>query len=186
MSKRKRVSAETKARKKKQLYRAGLRAKEVTDQRAHQAVEANGAAYASGLTRTRDENSSAFMGRAPPCGENVPYRLDVGLSRRENASECPAELAAPSLGSRLSDRTMFMSQNPASSQEDCATSSKAIVGISSPKNGCADQGQTSNEVPFEEYHGGPSISSFTKSVYSQNNEAKKEYLKKTEQKQNKP
>ena len=177
MPKQKRISAKAKARK-QMLYRERAKAE-------HQA-QLNGnlrdsATAASLLASPNEEIPSAFMGQAPPCGENVPGRLEVGLSKRENASECPVVPAAPPLGSRLSERTRFMSLNPESSQGDCTTSSTATAGVPSLKNGVAGQAQTGDEVPLEAFKGSPSISSFTKGTRSHNNEANNKCAMKTEQ-----
>ena len=176
------MSAKTKAKKTK-LYKERLRANQHADRTANQANES--ATSACGLATSDREEPKALMGRAPPNGGNVPGRLEVGLSKRENASECPVVLAAPPLGSRLSERTRFMSRNPESSQGDCTISSTATAGVPSLKNGVAGQAQTGDEVPLGACKGSPSISFLTKGARSHDDEANIEYLRKSTQKQTK-
>ena len=172
------MSAESKAKKKK-LYRERLRANKLAHQGSDQTDEA--AASASMSVRSGEEKSSAFMGLASSPGKNVPGLFEVGLSNQETASECPLVLDAPPLGSRLRERTRFMSLNPESSQEGCTISSKATAGVPLPKNGVAGQAQTGDEVPFEALNG--SLSNFTKGALSHYSEANNEYFNKTKRNQ---
>ena len=115
--------------------------------------------------------------------ENVDGCLEVGLSKRENASECPVVPAAPPLRSRLCERTRFMSLNSESSQGDCTISSISTVGVPSPQNGVAVETQTGDEVPLEAFKRIPSISNLTKGALSHYSKAKIEYSNRTKQNQ---
>ena len=181
MPKRKRMSAASRARYQK-LYRQRVKSDHETELTGN---NSNNGIIDLPLPHPYSESPSALIGWASPCGENILGHLEVGLSSRENASECSVVSAATPLGSRLSERTRFMSQNPESSKGDCTTSSTATVGVSSPKNGVAGQAQTGDEVPLEAYKGSPSISSYTKVAHSHCYRLSNEYLRNSEQTQTK-